>query len=164
MTSGSPEQDPARAPVLVVGLGNPLLSDDGCGLQLLELLSLQVTDREVEFLDGGTLGLALLGHLEQRSAILILDAVGLGATSGTVHVLREAELGALRARRASTPHEGNALELLETMILLNDALPRVAVVGIEPEIVRTGAALSRPVAEAIPGALARAREVLKDLF
>ena len=163
MTSGSLEPDTARAPVLVLGLGNLLLSDDGCGLRLLELLSLQVTDHRVEFLDGGTQGLALLGHLEQRSAILILDAVGLGATPGTVHVLREPESGELRARRASTAHEGNALELLEVMTLLDGSLPPIAVVGIEPEIVQTGAALSRTVEEAIPQALEQARTVLNEL-
>jgi hydrogenase maturation protease len=148
----------------VLGLGNLLLGDDGCGLRLLEELSGQFPDRGVEFLDGGTMGLSLLGRLEDRSAILILDAIGLGAAPGTIHVLRESELGALRARRASTPHEGNALELLEAMVLLNGALPRIAVVGIEPEIVRTGAVLSRTVERAIPRALEQARQVLNEML
>jgi hydrogenase maturation protease len=164
MTSGSPEPQPARTPVLVLGLGNLLLGDDGCGLRLLEQLSGQFADPRVEFLDGGTMGLSLLGCLEERSAILILDAVGLGAAPGTIHVLRDAELGALRAHRASTPHEGNALELLETMVLLDGALPRIAVVGIEPEIVRTGTVLSLTVEQAIPRALEQARQVLGEML
>ena len=164
MTSGSPEQSPARAPVLALGLGNLLLGDDGCGLRLLAELSGQIQDRGVEFLDGGTMGLSLLGRLEGRPAILILDAVGLGAAPGTIHMLREAELGALRAHRASTPHEGNALELLEALVLLDGALPRIAVIGIEPEIVRPGAVLSRSIEEAIPRALEQARRVLDEML
>ena len=164
MTSGSPEQYLARAPVLVLGLGNLLLGDDACGLRLLEELSSQFAGPGVEFLDGGTMGLSLLGRLEERSAVLILDAIGLGAAPGTVHVLREPELAALRARRASSAHEGNALELLEAMLLLNGALPRIAVVGIEPEIVRTGASLSPTVERAIPQALERARQVLSEML
>jgi len=163
MTSGLPKEDPARAPILVLGLGNLLLSDDGCGLRLLEALAGQVQDDHVEFLDGGTMGLALLGHLEDRRAVLILDAIGLGSAPGTVHVLREPELGALRAQRAATAHEGNALELLEAMLLLNGSLPRIAVVGIEPELISTGAVFSRPVEQAIPEALGRAQHVLRDL-
>ncbi len=164
MTSGSPELCPARAPILVLGLGNLLLGDDACGLRLLEALSSETPDPRVEFLDGGTMGLSLLGRLEERSCILILDAVGLGAAPGTGHVLREPELAALRAPRAATAHAANALELLEAMLLLNGALPRIAVVGIEPQFVRTGAALSPAVERAIPQALERTRQILHDLL
>jgi hydrogenase maturation protease len=164
MTSGSPEHPQARAPILVLGLGNLLLSDDGCGLRLLEQLSSQVPDRSVEFLDGGTMGLSLLGRLDERPAILILDAIGLGAAPGTIHVLRGAELGVLRAHRPSTPHEGDALELLEAMVLLHGALPEIAVVGIEPETVRPGAVLSPTVERAIPRALEQARHVLDEML
>jgi hydrogenase maturation protease len=164
MTLGCPEQEPARAPVLVLGLGNLLLGDDACGLRLLEQLSRQCSDARVEFLDGGTMGLSLLGLLEGRRAVLILDAISLGAGPGTVHVLREPELTVFRAYRASTAHEGNALELLEAMLLLHGALPRIAIVGIEPELVRTGASLSSTVERALPQALDQARQLLNELL
>jgi hydrogenase maturation protease len=72
------------------------------------------SEEEVEFVDGGTQGLALLGYLNDRKAIIILDAVGLGAAPGTVHLLGSDEVVALGGRRAGTSHEGNALELLAT--------------------------------------------------
>lgn len=157
MTDGSPD-------VLVLGLGNLLLTDDGLGLRLCELLaeSGEFATHPVEFVDGGTQGMALLGRLENRSAIVILDAVGLGAPAGTLHVLRGAELERLRAHRATTAHEGNALELLQTAQLLGETLGPVTVVGIEPGTVCTGIGLTREVEEALPGALAAARTVLHE--
>src|SRR5271157_1480534 len=100
-----------KAPILVLGVGNALLRDDGVGLRLLSDLSREglALDGEVEFLDGGTQGLALLDRIAGRHALLILDAVKLGAAPGAVHALREwRECGA----RSSTAHESNVSELL----------------------------------------------------
>jgi hydrogenase maturation protease len=149
---------------LVLGLGNLLLGDDAVGLCLLEELRNRDEVYRAEFVDGGTQGLALLGYLSGRHSVLVLDAVGLGRPPGTVHVLRGDEVKHLRARRASTAHEGNALELLEALHLLEEAAPDVTVIGIEPAHVATGIGLSRPVEAALPLALAAALGVLKEMF
>jgi len=76
------------APVVVLGIGNSLLSDDGAGLVLLEQVrGSDSWPERVEWVDGGTQGIALLGVLSQRRAAVILDAVQLGSPPGTVHVL-----------------------------------------------------------------------------
>jgi len=160
MTAGSVD----RPPVLVLGLGNQLLGDDGAGLRLLGLLQ---AEREwgvsVEFIDGGTQGLALLGTIENRQGLLILDAVGSGA-AGQVHLLDAGDLAALRARRASTAHEGNALELLEAATLLGVAPARTVVVGITPAVLKTGIGLSPEVEAALPEALRQAGLALRSLI
>ena len=143
--------------VLVLGLGNLLLSDDGVGLRLLAELA---GSAEADFVDGGTQGLALLPYLADRRAIVILDAVALGAPPGTVHVLEGNSLDSIRAR---TAHESNASELLAAARLLGDLPPTVVIVGIEPARVATGVGLSAEVEAAIPEAAARAREVLPDV-
>jgi len=167
MTAGSPEDIATDvAPVLVLGLGNLLLSDDGVGLRLLERLELEQQRRfaeAVEFVDGGTQGLALLGQLGGREAVLVLDAVGLGGKPGEVHTLRGAAIEELRARRASTAHEGNALELFETARMLGIGGKKIAVVGVEPASVRTGIGLSKPVERSMGEALACAREILEEM-
>jgi len=159
MTAGSPEPR-----VLVLGLGNLLLGDDAAGLRLLELLSGEGSRPGVEFIDGGTQGLALMGYLENRAGVLILDAVGMGAPPGSVHVLRGEELAGWRARAPGSAHEGNALALLETMRLLDTAPPAVVVVGIEPEILRTGIGLSDAVERALPEAIAKAKSALEGMM
>jgi len=113
--------------------------------------------------DGGTQGLALLGYLADRPNVVILDAVGLGAPPGTVHVLGESEIEQLRARRGTTAHEGNALEILAMTCLLGQVPGHVLIVGIEPAQVRTGVGLSPAVESVLPLALAEARRILADI-
>ncbi|MHC4948648.1 MAG: hydrogenase maturation protease [Planctomycetota bacterium] len=104
MTSEPADHDD-HAPVLVLGLGNLLLRDDGVGLTLLaRLRDEHAALPGVEWLDGGTQGLALLGRLAGRRGLLVLDAVALGDAPGTVHVLPDAAhrppaRGAVRHRR-----------------------------------------------------------------
>ncbi|MDE3165103.1 MAG: hydrogenase maturation protease [Acidobacteriota bacterium] len=161
MTAGSVE---TTRPILALGLGNLLLADDGVGLRLLEDLRRAAGQHlDVEFIDGGTQGLALLGYLAERPSVLILDAVGFGASPGTVHVLENAVIGGLRVPGASTPHEGSALEVLAAARLLGQSPGYVVIVGIEPARVRTGIGLSDPVEAALPLALAEAMRILESL-
>ncbi len=143
----------ADPPVLVLGVGNLLLQDDGAGLRMLKELSSREFGDDVEFVDGGTQGLALLGHLAGRELLVVLDAVKLGDPPGTIHLLRGAEFERLRARRSSTSHESNAVELLAYAQLLGTLPQEVVVVGIEPESLRTGISLSPSVEAALPAAL-----------
>jgi hydrogenase maturation protease len=147
MTSGSLEP---VAPYLVLAVGNSLLSDDGAGLVLLERLR-RSSDWPggVEWVDGGTQGIALLGVLAARRAVLILDAVQLGSPPGTVHVLGMDCLRRFGSSTSRTAHEGNALRLLATAELLGDLPPHVVVVGIEPESIRTGLGLSPAIGAAL---------------
>lgn len=158
--AGTPPQRPGR--LLVLGLGNLLLADDACGLRLLERLSAEPLPH-AEYIDGGTQGLALMGFFENRDAVLILDAVGLGATPGTVHVLHDADIAQLRAARANSAHESNALGLLQALTLIGQAPPRLCVVGIEPAVLKTEIGLSPEVEAALPLALDYARAVLSVL-
>lgn len=154
----------ARAPILALGLGNSLLMDDGAGLRLLEELSREGEWSGIEFVDGGTQGIALLPLLDERRAILLLDAVGLGAAAGTTHVLTGEDVLLARTRRAATAHEGNGSELLAMSRLLGQLPEWVTVVGVEPREVRTGIGLTQEVEGALPSALEKARTVLRKMM
>lgn len=135
------------APVLLLALGNPLMSDDGVGQELLARLESEAVrwGSRVEFMDGGTQGLALLGKFEGRKAVVFLDAVRLGDQAGAVHVLRGDELARMGRARAVTAHEGSAPQILAALQLLGEVPEDVSMVGIEPEQIRTGMGLSAPV-------------------
>ena len=141
-----------QAAVLVLGLGNRLLGDDASGLELTALLrELFEDDPRVEFVDGGTQGLALLGRLDGLRALLVLDAFAGGDPPGTVRCIEE-PLEAARARPA-VAHGSSASELLAAASLLGRLPAEVALVGIEPATLRTRVGLSPRVRDALPLAL-----------
>jgi len=157
------EREPA--PILVLGLGNTLLSDDGVGPALLDHLSSSAPrwDGQVEFVDGGTQGLALLGHLSGRKALIIVDAVQTGAPPGTVHLMTLGELRSVAPGHVGSAHEGNAGELIAAAQLLDELPARLFVVGVEPQKIATGHGLSAPVKRALPEASKEVHQLLTQL-
>lgn len=148
--------NPSVSPVLVLGVGNVLLGDDGIGPALLkEVCELYTGVPAVECIDGGTQGMALLGYLGGREALIILDAFASGRTPGAVTVLEGPEVLGCGITRSTTAHEGNAGELLAAAQLLNELPERVFLIGVEPERVRTELGLSACACSALPAALVR---------
>lgn len=152
-------------PILVLGLGNLLMGDDGLGPVLLrEVESFYGRhSEEVEFVDGGTQGLALLGRFAGRRAVVILDALARG-TAGKVTVLDRNQVLELGASHATTAHEGNAGELLAVARLLGDLPEEVYVVGITPDQLQTHLGLSSAVLRSLHEARQRACEVIDYLM
>jgi hydrogenase maturation protease len=150
------------APLLLLGLGNPLLGDDGVGLRLLEALRSDVSawGGRVEAVDGGTQGMALLGYLERRRAVVLLDAVALGAPPGTVHVLEGDTLLAACTPGGQSAHEMGAGELLRAAAMIGSLPERIALVGVEPANVATGVGLSATVEAALAEARRQAVAVI----
>ena len=165
MTNGSARCEKA-APILVLGLGNILLHDDGFGPSVVEDLAREYKGAKglVEFLDGGTQGLALLGRIADRRALVILDAVATGHEPGSVSVLQGQDVLRFATSRATTAHEGNAGELLATAAFLGELPEKCYIIGVEPKSLNTGVGLSRDVHRSLRAALKTAREILDGLL
>jgi len=153
------------APVLVLGLGNPLMGDDGAGQTLLARLSSHASNcgDAVEFVDGGTQGLALLGIFEKRKAVVFLDAISLGAKAGAVHVVQGQELLKMGGR-ATTAHEGSAPQILTALELLGETPKEIVMIGVEPEKIGLGIGLSPTVESAIDSAVEIARTTINQII
>jgi hydrogenase maturation protease len=149
------------APILVLGIGNELLKDDGVGIALLNAVREQWgEDDRIEFLDGGTQGIALLGRLDGRKTILILDAVSNGSPPGTIHQLPLDDVLRLSESQTKSAHEFGAAELLAATQLIGELTPDTTIIGIEPEELKTEIDLSEVVSEAMPEACSRIAAVL----
>lgn len=149
----------ASGPLLVLGIGNVLLGDDGVGVHVVHELERQaergdiVLPRDTRPVDGGTLGLDLLPLLDEARAIVLVDAADLGAAAGTVTVLRSRALrtGGSGARSALPTGLGDLL----TAARLADVLPAaVSLVAVEPREIAAGLNLSAAVRAALPAAVA----------
>jgi len=158
----SADPAPPGTRVLVLGVGNPLMSDDGVGQRLLAALAERLPALDgVEYLDAGTLGFMLLPRVEQCDGLLALDAAQLDAPPGTVRVFEGAELDVfVRSPRCSV-HELGLRDLLDAA-RLTDSLPaRRALVGVQPAELGWGVALSGEVEAALPVAVTAARRLLE---
>jgi hydrogenase maturation protease len=136
--------------ILVLGLGNILLSDEGIGVWVAESLR-----REFEFppdvavLEGGTLGLDLLPRLDGVERLLLIDAVRLGRAPGDVVRLEGDEVPAVLDVKVS-PHQVGVQDLLAAARLMGSEPPHVVLWGMQPERLDPGTGFSARVKDALP--------------
>lgn len=130
------------ASVLVLGLGNILLSDEGVGVRIVEALdaSHELSD-EVEVLDGGTSGMELLDMVADRDCLIVADAVNADGPPGRLVRLEGDNIRMLFQTRFS-PHQLGLSDLLATLRLMDKAPRRVVVIGVVPQKLSLGLDLS----------------------
>jgi hydrogenase maturation protease len=151
----------SRGPVVAIGVGSVLHRDDGLGPRLIaELRSRAATDpatlpADVRLVDGGTTGPAVLEHLVDARALLLIDAVDIGLAPGTVTMIP----GDRIARRA-----GGGVESLVALARLAGRLPdALAMVGVQAADLGAGTTLTPEVEAAIPAATDAACRALRAL-
>ncbi|WP_413724270.1 HyaD/HybD family hydrogenase maturation endopeptidase [Sodalis sp. RH16] len=139
--------------ILILGIGNLLLGDEGVGVRVVEALERRfILSPPVEILDGGTSGMALMEIMSSRDSLIVADAVLTGAPPGSVTVLRDAEVPALFSRKIS-PHQLGLSDVLTALRLTDEFPRRLTLVGIEPESLAPGIGLTPTVSAAIEPAL-----------
>jgi len=149
--------------VLVLGIGNILLQDEGAGVRALEAFEDRYSVPEgVELLDGGTSGLQLLQELDGRDALIVLDVVRSGRPPGSLTRLAGDEVPAFLRQKIS-PHQLGLADLLATARLNGSVPERLVLLGIEPKTIDTGLELSAEVKAGLPGLADRLAEELKAL-
>ena len=125
--------EPSACPVLVLGMGNILLEDEGLGIRALELLEQRYEiPPEVELLDGGTTGRGLLDDISGRRHLLVLDAVQTGDPPGTLVKLTGDEVPVYFSMRIS-PHQLGLSDVLATLELSGEKPTDVTVLGLVPD-------------------------------
>jgi hydrogenase maturation protease len=138
----------AHGPATVIGVGSVLMGDDGVGVHVAALLGAASAREQpalpanTRLVDGGTLGLDLLGIVREAGVLVLVDAVDRGLAPGSVCVLRGPELDS----------PGPIGELLDTARLLGWLPERVSMIGIQVGSTEHGPALTDPVAAALPRA------------
>ena len=149
--------------ILVLGLGNTLLGDDGVGVHAVRDLQRDgVGHRGVTLLDGGTLSFTLDTEIEQTSHLIVIDAAQLNRAPGEVQVFEGGRMDAFVGRsKKSSVHEVSLVDLL-AMATLGGHLPQWrALIGIQPLQIHWSGELSDPVQQALAPACGAAREIVK---
>ncbi len=151
--------DPIRA--LVLGLGNPLMGDDGLGLAALQLLreEWELPDT-IDLVDGGTWGMNLLPLIEDARELLLLDAIRHGEPPGSLVVLGREELPRYFTHKLS-PHQIDLKEVLGLAELRGHLPARATAVGLEPERVELDLELSATLANRVGDVARVAAHILR---
>lgn len=132
--------------ILLLGLGNILLQDEGLGVRAVERLAATYDlPEEVEALDGGTLGLDLLPRLYGVDGLLIVDAVASGQAPGTLVRLEGDAIPAALAVKMSM-HQVGLQDLMAASALQGMRPPRMVLWGMEPATLGWGLDFSETVA------------------
>lgn len=150
-----------RAATIVIGLGNPLMGDDGIGLELLARLQRDWSFvPDVIFLDGGTWGMNLLPAIEDAGQVLFLDAVNAGRDPGTPLRLERSAIPRWLSIKLS-PHQIDLKEVLALAELRGTLPEQTVVVGVQPGSIDLRTSLSPEAVSGLDQAAELARSTLE---
>jgi hydrogenase maturation protease len=149
--------------ILVLGVGNILLGDEGTGVRVIQKLEEEYLFSEnVELYDGGTLGLKLLEPICRSDFAIVVDIVRAGGAPGTIYRIAENELPRKIPYKSSL-HE---LNIVETLIYAEELgnKPETVVIGIEPgEWTSWSTSLTEPVRNRLEDFVAVVLEEIKKV-
>jgi hydrogenase maturation protease len=156
---------PARR-ILVAGIGNVFLGDDGFGVALAGRLATRALPAGVDVVDFGIRGMDLAYAMDDYDAVVLLDATPRGGAAGTLYVIEaEVDDGAV----AVDAHGMDPVKVLALARSLGGSPPRTLVVGCEPATRMTGdeedivADISEPVRMALDEAVTVVESLLEEL-
>jgi len=147
--------------ILVLGLGNTIMTDDGFGVKVVNALSSRYRfEGPVTFLDGGTLGLDLLPYLENIKQLLIIDALDMRAAPGTISRIEGEEVPRAFASKLSV-HQMGLQDLLAVAELQGHVPQKLVVWGVQPESIEMGTELTAKVEAAVEPVMAAVIDELR---
>lgn len=149
--------------VVVLGVGNSLLTDEGIGIHVIHYLREYHSDlTDVNYIDGGTLSFTLLPLIENTTGLIVIDAAHFHELPGTVRYFRGTEMDQFVAKMPISVHEVRLAELLAIARLIDQLPEQRAFIGVEPQTVDWGDFPSPVVASAIPQAAQLVLQILNE--
>jgi hydrogenase maturation protease len=155
-----------RKSILVVGIGNRLMSDDGFGPRVIDILSSLKLPDEVEVRDAGTAGITIATDLEDYEVVIFIDSMEINGPAGSVSLNRlevKDSGGNISELARTTLHEVG----LEGLIRFSKAigtLPEVVyLIGCRPKVLEPSLKLSEEVEKALERAVELVLKLLKKV-
>jgi len=138
-------ENSGKIDLLILGIGNLIMSDDGIGVRVIRKLRENYIFPElVTLLDGGTLGLDLLPALEGRSHLVIVDAVETGGKPGEIVRLTGSDIPVAIEHKLS-PHQMGVKDLLAVSALMGHEPAEIVMLGIQPGSIEMGENLTEEI-------------------
>ena len=149
--------------ILVLGVGNILLSDEGIGVRVIEALEQRyVLPDNVDVLDGGTAGMELLEAMASRSHLIIVDAiVSRKSEPGELLILRDDEVPVLFNNKIS-PHQLGLSDVLSALRFTGEFPDKITLVGVIPHSLEPNIGLTPTVEASLEPALQAVLAALQE--
>ena len=136
---------------IVLGLGNPLMGDEGVGVKLIEMLQSASGDfPEVDFVDAGTGGMSLLHLIAGRTKAIIIDCAHMGETPGTIKKFTPDEVKTVKQLTHLSLHEVDIIKVIDLARQLGECPEEIIFFGIEPESIEQRMVLSEILTDRLP--------------
>ena len=148
--------------VTILGIGNLLMRDEGVGIHALNTLQESYTfSPDINFIDGGTIGIDLIPYFEECKKMIIIDAVDSQEEPGYITTLANEEIHYRFNTKLSLHHAGLS-DVLSIIKLQEIAAPDMVLIGIQPKIVKMGLELSDVVSDKMNNVLSIIIEKLEE--
>lgn len=133
--------------IVVMGIGNLLLSDEGVGIKIIQDLTNNYEfPKEVEIVDGGVGSFSLLPYIESAEKLLVVDAILGGKPPGTIYKFKDKEIPIQIFEKISL-HEISFADILNLAKLRGKYPTSLVIIGIEPKSLEIGLELSEVIKE-----------------
>ena len=151
------------ARILVAGIGNIFLGDDGFGSEVVRNAEIGQDDPSVRVTDYGIRGMHLAYDLlEEWDALVLVDAVPARGNPGALHVF-QADHDSPPETSGLDGHSMDPAAVFASLRALGGSPPYTVVVGCEAGSVEEGIGLTEPVAKAVPRAVRAVEEIVAAL-
>jgi len=130
-------------PILIICLGNPLMRDEGVGIQLASQLQVLLVDNpDIEVMDLGTGGLSVMHAIRGRKKVVFVDCAIMGQSPGSIRRFTPQHVRSTKTRMRYSLHEGDLLNTLELSRSMGECPDDIVIFGIEPKEICHGEGLS----------------------
>lgn len=154
------EKDKSES-ILVLGIGNYLMGDEGVGVQLIQEMNKIDLPPDIDILDGGTGGFLLLSCIEAYGQVIFVDATMDGKKDGSISVITPKYASDFPS--ALSVHDVGLKDMIEAVYLL-DHRPGIRLVTISiSEMKPMSLELSSAVTQAIPKAIKRILQLSSEI-
>jgi hydrogenase maturation protease len=143
--------------ILVLGVGNLLLSDEGVGVHVAQRMMTMAMPPEVQVVEGGTDGFGLVNVITEADRMILIDAVRGGGQPGSIYRFEIEDCPPYPDIFKTSVHQISILEVINLSSLIGST-PRTTIIGIEPACMEMGMELSPAVEAKVPRVIQMIKE------
>jgi len=130
------------APILILGLGNILLKDEGFGVHVMRELVKKDLGDKVDIIEGATIGAGILGELEDRKKVIVIDAIKTSEPAGTLFKFGYKEIKNYYCDNAMSLHQLDFIKAIELAEFMGKEIPEITIYGVQPKEISLGMELT----------------------